>query len=89
MTCLADCPPSVFTALLTFVCIAGFGFALARWRRWTLILWIPLTYLVAAPFMFNGWAIDERGWMAMGFGWIGALLGGLRIGRALRSHEAA
>ena len=88
-TCLEDCPPSLLVTVLTFLVIAVVGLRLSRWRRWALFAWIPTSYLLAAPFVFNGWEIDERGWWAMALGWIVALLAGLRSRSPVRSNDAA
>ena len=89
MRCLEDCPPSLVVTALTFLVIASVGFIFARWRRWTLLIWLPVSFLVAAPLLNNGWQIDDRGWLAMGAGWIVALLGGLRPRTQARVNEAA
>jgi hypothetical protein len=89
LKCLEDCPPSLLVVGLVFLSIASIGFALARWRRWTLFGWLPLSYVAATPFLQNGWGIDDRGWMAMGAGWIVALVGGFRHHERPKAQEAA
>jgi hypothetical protein len=88
-TCLQDCPPSLLITGLAFLLIAALGYALARWRRWTLLVWVPATFLVAGPFLSNGWGIDAREWIAMAGGWAVAVLGALRRHKTPVPKEAA
>ena len=87
--CVADCPPSLVVAALAFVLVGAMGFGLARWRRWTPLLWIPLSLVAVAPFLSNGWGIDDRGRVALGCAWILTLVGAVRSRKRARGREAA
>ena len=89
MVCGDDCPPSWLVTALIFLIIASIGLVLARWRRWTLLVWVPLSYIGAAPFLTNGWGIDDRGWLAMAAAWVIALFAAFRRRPPSRADEAA
>jgi hypothetical protein len=85
--CINDCSPSPLLVGLFFVFAAGPGYLLARWRRWTLLGWLPLTALAAALLLRSEWGLDEWAKIALGLAWCIALLGGFRrTSRSLPDH---
>jgi hypothetical protein len=89
LECLADCPPSTLVTWITFVAIGAVGFALARWRRWILILWLPSSLLVTVPLFLGGWnGLGSSILIPAGVGWIIALTGAIDRGRGYHPGAA-
>ena len=82
LQCLEDCPASAVAVWLTFLTLGGLGFALARWRRWAVVLWLPLSFLIASALFHTGWGVDDKVPTAAGVGAIVGLLGTLRARRS-------
>ena len=76
--CITDCSPSTLLVGLFFVIAAGTGYLLARWQRWTLLGWLPLTLLAATLLLQTAWGLNGWAKIALGLVWGISLLGGLR-----------
>jgi hypothetical protein len=74
MQCVADCTPSLLTTLVAFFSIAVVGVILASIQRKFPIAWVPISSLVALPFLANGWGLGGREWLAIGSAWFIVLL---------------
>ena len=53
--CLYDCTPGLLPQLLFYGSVGALGFFAARWRRWTLILSLPVLLLGGGILFALGW----------------------------------